>query len=177
MPRIPYLPPDLKEPKAVVDAVRARRGGELLNLDRLLLRSPALAMGWNQMMGAVRNQLSLDPKLREMAMCVVASINHADYEFHHHAPLFLKAGATQAQTDALRDPVRALADHSLGFDAKDRAALAMSIELTRDVAISDATFAAAKALLNEQELVELVAVIGAYNMVSRFLVAFGVEPE
>ena len=177
MPRIPYLPLDLKEPKAIVDAVRARRGGTLLNLDRLLLHSPALAQGWNQMMGAVRTQLSLDPKLRELAMCVVASINHADYEFHHHAPLFREAGGSEAQTEALRDPQAALTNTALGFSAKDLAALAVSIELTRDVKVSDASFAQAKALLNEQELVELVATIGAYNMVSRFLVAFGVEPE
>jgi alkylhydroperoxidase family enzyme len=177
MPRIPYLPLDIQEPKAVVDAVRARRGGTLLNLDRILLYSPALSAGWNQLLGAIRTQLSLDPKLRELAMCVVASINNAPYEFHHHAPLFLQAGGTQAQVDALKDPVAALTNPSLGFSPADLAALAMSIESTRDVKISDATFARAKALLSEQSLVELVATIGAYNLVSRFLVAFGVEPE
>lgn len=177
MPRIPYLPLDLQEPKAIVDAVRARRGGTLLNLDRILLYSPALSAGWNQMLGAIRTQLNLDPKLREMAMCVVASINDAPYEFHHHAPLFIEAGGSTAQAEALKDPIAALSDKSLGFTPTELAALAMSIESTRDVKISDATFAQAKALLSEQSLVELVATIGAYNLVSRFLVAFGVEPE
>ncbi|MEY3477443.1 MAG: hypothetical protein RLY65_1843, partial [Pseudomonadota bacterium] len=31
MPHIPYLPEDLKEPADVVDAIRKRRGGELLH--------------------------------------------------------------------------------------------------------------------------------------------------
>lgn len=177
MPRIPYLPQDLQEPKAIVDAVRARRGGTLLNLDRILLYSPSLSAGWNQMLGAIRTQLSLEPKLREMAMCVVASINNAPYEFHHHAPLFIETGGSQAQADSLKDPIAALSNAALGFTPTELAALAMSIESTRDVKISGATFAQAKALLSEQSLVELVATIGAYNLVSRFLVAFEVEPE
>jgi alkylhydroperoxidase family enzyme len=177
MPRLPYLPLDLVEPKAVVDAVRARRGGTLLNLDRILLYSPVLTQGWGQLLGAIRTQLSLDPKLRELAMCVVASINNAPYEFGHHAPLYIGAGATSQQAEALKDPVAALGNPALEYSPAELAALAMSIELTRDVNISEATFAKAKSLLNEQSLVELVATIGAYNMVSRFLVAFGVEPE
>jgi alkylhydroperoxidase family enzyme len=53
----------------------------------------------------------------------------------------------------------------------------LTIEMTRQVRVADATFAAVRAVLGEQATVELVAVIAAYNMVSRFLVALGVEPE
>ena len=91
MPRIPYVPKDLSEPRDVVAAVRARRGGELLNLDRMLLHSPPVAMGWNALLGAVRKDLALSPKLRELAMCVVAVLNGAEYEWGHHAPLFVHA--------------------------------------------------------------------------------------
>lgn len=42
MSAIPYVPSDLSEPAAIVDAIRARRGGGLLNLDRMLLHSPPL---------------------------------------------------------------------------------------------------------------------------------------
>ncbi|NCZ59114.1 MAG: carboxymuconolactone decarboxylase family protein, partial [Betaproteobacteria bacterium] len=86
MPYIPYLPEDLAEPAAVVDAIRKRRGGDLLHLDRMLLHSPPFAQGWNLFLGAVRNDLSLSPKLRELAMCAVAVLNRADYEFVQHAP-------------------------------------------------------------------------------------------
>ena len=48
MPRIPYLPADIAEPAELVAAIRKRRGGELINLDRLLLYSPPVAAGWNQ---------------------------------------------------------------------------------------------------------------------------------
>lgn len=54
---VPLLPADLAEPAAV----RARRGGGPLNLDRVLLHSPPLAAGWNAFMGTVRTGLSLAP--------------------------------------------------------------------------------------------------------------------
>jgi alkylhydroperoxidase family enzyme len=177
MTRIPYLPADVAEPRDVVDAVRARRGGKLLELDRMLLHSPPLAQGWNGMLGAVRRDLELPAKLRELAMCLVAVVNRAEYEFVQHAPLFVAAGGTQQQVEALRAPDQAATDRQL-FDHVERAAIALTIELTRDVRVSDATFAAArKALPNDRQMVELVGVIAAYNMVSRFLVGLGIEPE
>ena len=177
MPRIAYVPIDLAEPAALVTAIRARRGGELSHLDRLLLHSPALASGWNTFLGAMRTKISLSPKLREIAMCGVAVLNGAEYEFHHHAPEFLKAGGTQAQVDAMCD-VQAAAGNAKLFDEAERAALSMTLEMTRSVAVSDATFAkAVMALGNAQSVIELVAVIACYNMVSRFLVALQVQPE
>lgn len=77
---IPYVPEDLAEPKEIVDAVRKRRGGKLMNLDRMLLHSPVFAQGWNTFMGAVRTELQVPWKLREIAMCVVAVCNEAWYE-------------------------------------------------------------------------------------------------
>jgi len=175
-PRIPYRPADLAEPAEIVAALRARRGGALLDLDRMLLHSPHFARGWNAFLGEVRGGLSLDPKLRELAMCVVAVLNGAQYEFVHHAPEFLKAGGTAAQVDAMRNPQAAAHDAAL-FDGCERAAIALTIEMTRNVTVEDETFEAVRALLPEQQTVELVGVIAAYNMVSRFLVALGVTPE
>ena len=177
MPNLPYVPADVTEPREIVDALRARRGGHLLNLDRMLLHSPPVAMGWNRMMGAVRGELALSPKLKELAMCVVAVLNEAEYEWGHHAPLFLQAGGTDAQLAAMRDPLAAARDATL-FDAAERAALALTVEMTRQVRVDDATFAAVRAALpDDRQAFELVTVIAAYNRVSRVLVALGVEPE
>ncbi len=175
MPRIPYLPENLAEPADLVERIRARRGGALLELDRILLYSPALAEGWNHMLGNVRTRLSVAAKLRELAMCVVAVVNRAQYEFVHHAPLFVEAGGSAAQVDALRVPDAARADQAL-FDPLERATIALSIEMTRDVTVSDTTFDVLRTLLPPQEIVELVGTVAAYNMVSRFLVAFDVQP-
>ena len=176
MPRIPYQPLDLAEPRALVDAVRARRGGRLLNLDRILLYSPPMAEGWNSFMGNVRTRLALSPKLRELAICVVARLNGADYEFHHHAPLFLEAGGTQAQLDALAEIDEGVLPGAL--DPASAAVARFTFESTRHVKVSDETFdRTRRALGDDRLLVELVGVIASYNMVSRVLVAFDVQPE
>src|SRR5690606_22920843 len=155
MPRIPYAPADLAAPREIVDAIRARRGGTLINLDRMLLHSPEMAMGWNTYLGAIRTRLQLSPKLRELAMCVVAGLNGADYERGQHARECLKAGGTTAQLDALPDPQRAQADGAL-FDDTERAALAVAVEMTRSVQVSDASFDALARELDARALVEFV---------------------
>ncbi|HMQ32433.1 MAG TPA: carboxymuconolactone decarboxylase family protein [Chloroflexaceae bacterium] len=176
MPRIPYADED-RAPEEIVAPIRARRGGALLNLDRMLLHSPAFARGWNALLGAVRNELTLPPRLRELAICAVAAVNGDDYEWRQHAPALRDLGATQAQLDALRDVAAAAGDAGL-FDATERAALGLALELARDGEVSDAAFdAARRALPDAQQLVELVAVISTFCMVSRFLLALGVEPE
>ena len=175
MPRIPFVPEDIAEPRDIVDAVRARRGGKLLDLDRMLLHSPAFTAGWNAHLGAVRTRLAVPGKLRELAMCGVAALNGAEYEYVHHAPLLITEGGTQAQVDALRDVAHAAKDAAL-FDAQERAVLQLTLEMTRDVKVADATFDAVRAIGGDRLAIELVGVIATYNLVSRFLVALDVQP-
>jgi alkylhydroperoxidase family enzyme len=174
---IPYQPKDLSEPRELVAAIRARRGGTLLNLDRMLLHSPPLAEGWNGFLRAVRTELAVSPKLRELAICVVALLNHAEYEYHHHAPEFLRAGGSPAQLAALGSVASSGIDMT-AFDAEERAVLALAFEMTRMVEVSVPTMASVRAALaSDRHVVEIVGVIATYNMVSRFLVALGVELE
>ena len=55
MTRLPQLTDDQVGPPGLVAAIRQRRGGQLLELDRLLLHSPAFATGWGELMGRVRS--------------------------------------------------------------------------------------------------------------------------
>jgi alkylhydroperoxidase family enzyme len=176
MPHVPYLSADLAEPKEVVDAVRARRGGHLTHLDRMLLHSPPLASGWNALLGAVRTRFTVDARLREMCILAVASLNGAEYEFHHHAPELLKAGGDDHHVAALRNVASAV--NSAAFSQAERAALQLTLEMTQGVAVNDDTMAWVKrAMPSPQAVVELVATIATYNMVSRFLVALDVRAD
>ena len=175
-PRITPVPDAALGPPALVQAIAQRRGGTLLNLDRMLLRSPVFASGWNGFMGAIRTQLLLDPCLRELAICTVAVETNAPYEWSQHAPEFLAAGGTQAQLDALRgnNP----SSNTQAFNATERAVIALAHAMTRDVRVDDAIFGAMQELLPDaQQQVELVGVIASYNMVSRFVVALQVPME
>jgi AhpD family alkylhydroperoxidase len=178
MSRVAYFREQVGESESeLVARIRARRGGTLLNLDRMLLNSPAFAGGWNAHLRAVRTELSLPPKLRELAICAVAVLNGAVYELEHHAPELLRAGGTTDQLQALQALESSHQDPSL-FDAAESALLGLTVEMTRNVRVSDVTFESARAALGgEQQVVELVGVIATYNMVSRFLVALEVDLE
>ena len=176
MERVPYVPADLAEPAELIAAIRRRRGGALLNLDRMLLHSPPFARGWNAFLGEVRSGLTLPPAARELAMCYVAVLNGAAYEYAHHAPLYLAAGGRQAVLEAMSRGTAAPDAEGLSDD--DVALLRLTLEMTRDVQVSRTARAAAHAALGgKQALVEFIGVVAAYNMVSRFLVATGVSLE
>jgi alkylhydroperoxidase family enzyme len=173
VPRIPFHDENDPAIAALVETIRARRGGQLLDLDRMLIHSPPYAQGWNTLLGAVRRSLDLDAQLRELAICTVARLNDARYEWRQHAPEYLAAGGTQEKLDALDDVASAARDTR--FDALERATLALSLEMTLNVQVSDGTMAEVRRLLGDRQAVELVGTIAAYNMVSRFLEALGIS--
>jgi hypothetical protein len=90
------------------------------------------------MMGTVRTGLAVPARLREIAICAVASVNGAPYEFHHHAPELLAAGGSEAQVEALGD-VDAAATRTDLFDRGELAALRLAVEMTRTVRVGDGT--------------------------------------
>ena len=177
--RIPDWTPDRKpQPQDLVQAILDRRGGELLNLDRALLWSEPLARGWNTYLKAVRTGLGASRPLRELGICTVALITGAHYEYHHHAPDFLAAGGQQASLDALQAWVRSGAQGEPPGLAGDEALVARyAAQMTRDVKVEDALAASMQQRFDTTELVEITAAIATYNMVARFLVALGVNPE
>ena len=174
---IPYRPDNAQAgPEDIVKAIRARRGGKLLNLDRMLLNSPAFAQAWNTMFGVIRGKLALSPKLRELAIMAVGAINKADYEWVSHTPDFLSAGGTKAQMEALKDVSTAINNAQL-FDESERATLALTHEMTRNITVAQSTMGRVRAILPDQQIIELVGTIAGYNMVSRFLIATGIDSE
>lgn len=152
------------------DVIRQRRGGALRPLDEILLLSPALAEGWSVLLSTIRGELDLDPALRELVILRIAVLNRADYEWVAHEPVARRCGVTGAQIDVLRDATgqEAAAD---AFSPLERAVLAYADAMTADVKVAPQVFEAVAAWLGPRQLVELTAVVAAYNMVSRFLVA------
>src|ERR1700761_7141097 len=150
--------------RAVEDAILKSRG-DISPLYRILLNSPAVCAGWEQLLTAIRQKTSLSPRLRELVILRIAVLNRAEYEFTAHAPIALKAGMTEAELDALQ-----MGDASLLTDM-DRLVLDYTDAMTTDIQVPDALFARVKTHFDPEGLVDLTATIAAYNMVSRFLAA------
>ena len=172
MARIPYA--DTADPAIaeLAERIRRERGGKVLNLYRMLLHSPPVALGWLNLFTALRQQADLSGRYRELAILRIAVLNGADYEFRQHVPFALAEGLTQGQVDALKAGAA-----PQGLTDADRAVLAYADAMTRQIRVPDDVFAAVRAHFDDRAVVELTATIGGYNLVSRFLEAIQVDHE
>jgi alkylhydroperoxidase family enzyme len=109
-------------------------------------------------------------------MCGVAVLNGAEYEFFHHAPPFIKAGGTEEQVQGLRLIGQASFPSGL-FTQVENDAADLTFQMTRNIQVDSELMKRLQKALGNTETVELVTVIAAYNMVSRFLIALDVHPE
>ncbi len=131
----------------------------------MLLNSPTIAAGWLHLGTAVRHT-RIDVATRELVVCYVGMLNSAEHEVQGHARNARRAGFSEEQIDGLLDWRQ-----SVLFSDKHTAALAYAEAMTRDIRVENLVFEALRAHFDTQEIVELTATIGFYNMVSRFLVA------
>lgn len=169
MARIPYADTDNEATRPLAQRIVAERGS-ILHLYQMLLHSPPVAQGWLGYLTAIRQQSTLSGAVREMVIIRVAQLNRAPYEADQHIPIALKEGVPAEKLDALEH----WADSTL-FDATERAVLAYTDAMTRNVQVDDAVFASVAEAYAPQQLVELTATIAAYNMVSRFLEALQIH--
>jgi len=144
--------------------------GRIPTLYRVLLNSAPLARGWEALFTAIRNRASLPARLRELAILRIAGLNGARYEFDTHVPHAQKAGVSDEAIAALESGIV-----SNTLAPLDRLVLELTDAMTRDIEVPDALFERVREHFDAEKLVELVATIAAYNMVSRFLVAMRIE--
>ncbi|MDN5913598.1 MAG: carboxymuconolactone decarboxylase family protein [Pseudonocardia sp.] len=156
----------------ITDRIRARRGGVLTPLDRMLLHSPPLADGWNGLLGAVRTSSTLSDDVRELAILRIAALNGADYEWRAHEPVGRAGGLTDTDLAVLRG------ERDAGVLVPRLAAvMAYTDAMTYRVTVADDVFDALREHFDDREVVELTVTVGTYNLVSRFLVALEVGTE
>ena len=168
-PRVPLVVPGTRaDLKATEASIEAERGG-ISALYQALLNSGPLADGWEKLLTAIRNSSSLPPDMREMVILRVAVLNRAPFEFDAHLPHALRAGLSEAKIAALREDRPADV-----FSPLERAVLDLADTMTREVQVPDAIFDPLARHFDARALVELVAIVAAYNMVSRFLEALNI---
>ena len=161
--------PELRE---LIAKIRGDRGGRLLNIYEALLHSPAVAMAFLEQVTAVRWKTELDGQTREIVTIRIGILNRCDYVFKAHVPAYTaQEGLTREQCDAL-----AGWRNSALFDARQRAALAYTDAMTRDIQVPDAVYAELRSHFNERQIVELTVLIGTYNMHTRVLQALEIDP-
>ena len=174
--RITYAPKDPVDPspetKAVYERIKERRNPRpLIPLDLALLHNPNIADGFSSLMGSIRTKSSLSLGAMEIAICYVAVLNNATYEWTAHAPLALKAGVKREALQAVLDgDVKS----SSVLTEEEIDVLEFTYQSTKNIKIPERLMEKLKARFTDQQLMELTITVGSYNMVSRFLVALDV---
>jgi alkylhydroperoxidase family enzyme len=166
--RLPYVDPtdpnafQTPEEAAIVSRVRARRAPRPLQpLDLTLLHSPAVADGWNSFLGAIRTKTTLSDDVREIAICRVAVINEAWYEWAHHAPLAKAGGVSDKGLKILEEKNLGSKNGAAELTEKQWAVVHYTDAMTRDVAVKQEVFDALKNHFSEQEVVEVTATVSS----------------
>jgi 4-carboxymuconolactone decarboxylase len=164
--RVPPVIPGTRAELAAIESSIKMQRGDISPLYQVLLNSAPIAEGWEKLLTAVRKLSSIPPDIRELVILRVAIVNRAPFEFEAHAPIARKVGVSEVKLAALRD-----AEPGEALTPLERAVLALTDAMTRNVQVPDALFDPLRTHFDARALVELVATVAAYNMVSRFLEA------
>jgi len=129
-----------------------------------MIRSPVLGQRLFDLFYYLRWQTSVPTRLNEFAILIIARQWRSQVEWFAHAPLAAKAGLSADIIAELKEgkrPAKMAEDEALTYD--------FVTELTTTQKISDETFARAKKVFSDQQIVDLTAVAGNYVMVAMML--------
>ncbi len=171
-PRFPKVTMEQLNPEqqAVASEVLKQSSAGLGGPYGMLIKSPELLKRYLMMTEYLRQKTSLPHRLNEIAILLEARLWDAQYEWWAHEPLARKAGVPEAIIEDIRAGRRPAAmqpDEAVVYD--------VVTELLNKRQLSDDTFARAKHILGEQQVVDLVAVTGFYVMVSAVVIAGRIE--
>jgi 4-carboxymuconolactone decarboxylase len=164
--RLPPLAPERMTPRQreVAEAIAGGPRGGLRGPFQAWLRSPEVADRFQRVGEHVRFNSSVPPALNELAILVTAREWTAQFEWHAHHALAMKAGLPPAIAEAI-----ARGERPEGLDADQRAVYDFAVELHRERSVSNAAYAAVVERFGEQGLVDLVAACGYYVAVAMTL--------
>jgi 4-carboxymuconolactone decarboxylase len=129
-----------------------------------MIRSPVLGQRLFDLFHYLRWETTVPTRLNEFAILIIGRQWRSQVEWYAHAPLAAKAGLSPeiiAELKADRRPSNMAEDEALVYD--------LVTELTTTKKLSDETFARARKLFNDQQIVDLTAVAGNYVMVAMML--------
>ena len=167
-----------EEQRELWDGLTAARGGgvDLVDSDGHLvgpfnawLHVPKIGRRLSSLGAHLRFRTSIQRRLSEVAISAVGAHWRSEFEFFAHAPMALEHGVDASVIGALR------AGETPTFDRDDEQVVyEIARQLLNDRRVTDATYAAGESLLGEAGMVELVALIGYYCLISMLLNLFEV---
>jgi AhpD family alkylhydroperoxidase len=135
-------------------------------------RHRRLFWGWLLFAGALMPGGKLTRRETELVILRVATLSGSDYELEQHRRLGRRAGLSAAEIDRVGvGPV----DDS--WSAGERLLLEVTDELHATADLSEATWARLRAAYDERRCIELVMLVGHYQMLATALTTLRVSPD
>jgi 4-carboxymuconolactone decarboxylase len=144
----------------------------------VLLRSPEMGDLTQKLGEYARFRPDLPAKLRELAIIITARHWTAQYEWNAHRQAAQQAGLSTAVIEAIANRKR-----PAGMQPDEEVVYNFSTELLETKQVSDANFKSVVSRFGEKGVVDLIGVMGYYQMVSmllnvdRYPLPNGVQPE
>jgi len=144
----------------------------------VLLRSPEMGDLVQQFGASMRFHSSLPRKLNEMAIIITARHWTAQYEWYAHRTAAAQAGLNEAIIQSI-----AAGKRPASMDADETVIYNFATELLNTKQVGDPVFKAVKDKFGEKGVVDLIGVMGYYQLVSmllnvdRYPLPAGAKPE
>ena len=142
------------------------------NLFLTLGRHRKLFRGWLRFAGRMMPGGKLARRETELVILRVAHLRESEYEFDHHVRLGRKVGL---RDDDIERVVRG--PDAEGWSTSERALLVAVDELHRHQDLSDETWDALRERFDERLCIELLMLVGHYEMLATFLRTLRVQPD
>ncbi len=172
MARIPYFDPGEASPE-VLEQLEQLPHLKHANILRMVAQADSVFLYYLGFAGRLLTELTLDMKLRELAILLVSTHSEADYEWIQHAAIARAIGVPEDQIEAVR--ARELTAGCLQADA--RAVLGFTGAVLDGPHVPEPVFAALRDVLSPRQIVELLLVIGHYLMLARIITALEIDPD
>ncbi len=130
----------------------------------VLLRSPEMGDLAQQFGASMRFHSSLPRKLNEMAIIITARHWTAHYEWNAHRSAAAQAGLSESIIQSI-----AAGKRPASMDADETAVYNFATELLNTKQVSDAVFKTAIGKFSERGVVDMISVMGYYQLVSMLL--------
>lgn len=147
--------------------------GSKTNIINVMANHPPLAMVWSHFGKYFMTGHTLNNRQLEFVVLRVAVLVNSPYEWHNHVGYAIQGGITLEEIAQIRDFPEAEND----FTEEERAILSTCDELIKTNNVTDATWDTLKKTLRQEQIMDLVFLIGSYVMTSWGLSAFGVPIE
>jgi 4-carboxymuconolactone decarboxylase len=151
------------------DRIVARRG-TVPGPFQVWLRSPRLGDRAEEMGTYCLRESALPPRLRELCLLLAARHFEAQHSWNAHVDKGVEAGIDRAAL------LRLARGQEPEFTAEDERVLyRFATEVLDEHFVRDETFAAARELLGERELVDVIGALGTFSMFAMLLNTFEVD--